>query len=163
MTLRFEISDDYREGPRLNLSDCTRVTAEECEDSGDCTGDHYDVTFSRVEEGTFAVFELAFDRGDGESRLMKSFKTKEEAKHYAMVQSRIHSGQNPFVSNGNYSAAYHPEGSRLDLDALSVDEDGDPLKPDFTLKPEFDEMLWLFIMDSDGFWDAYATGAGTVW
>lgn len=162
LSLDFVVTDDYRAGPELHL----RTTCD-CPEECNCEEeDYYNVSFPQVEKSKIAVFEVAFYRdGTGEARLMKSFKSQKDAKRYAMIQYRLYTGENPFVADGTYNSAYHPNGQRIDLGELDTKEDGGDLEHEFKLRPAYNDsnLLWLFVMDASGEWVAYSTNPYAVW
>lgn len=116
LSFNVEDTDDYRNGPDLFISNVKRngnfidsddEKNSENEDYADVILDDiplnkYNVYIGRVECGCMVDFLCNFDNF-------------EDAKHYCGEQFYLLHASFPFIPNGKFSGAYHPEGNRPEI------------------------------------------------
>lgn len=126
------IIEDYRIGPGLDCSEINPKQSSNDEKShGDSSnglssdeeksyGDDWDQIEFSVPDAHCHVFHFKFGE---DTRLLKSFETWNDAKIYAQQQYTLVTGEDPFVSNGEYNAAYHSKGARIPVSIETATRD----------------------------------------
>jgi hypothetical protein len=124
-------TDDYRSGPHLECIELPDPEIGDDEAKEKLLEDNFFEADFELLDNKYHVFHLSIDFCIGNTYLLKSFDSKDDAVNYAKQQYVLFTGSNPFMSQG-MTVAYHPKGDRPEInidgmtcDIVNDDDDGD--------------------------------------
>lgn len=156
VTLNFYETSDYREGPRLFISNPENPLDEDEEELED--NEKLDITL-KINGIDWFVYLLIVGIGEYETIFLRKFNNIIDAQRFCEKQFTLLHDIAPFRHNSEYTGFYHPTGFRESNIQI---EEGDKLAWNQDLLDDTDH-LWLIVIKNPDMIETYSLDVNSVW